>query len=85
MRSSDGTRSSARISTSSPRPSASRCAATVRPMEIRAVRPDEQAALGELTVAAYAEHWRQTLLHRGSTTERVLRGAPCPVLMVPAA
>jgi integrase len=28
---------------------------------------------GKLTVAAYAEHWRRTLLHRGSTAERVER------------
>lgn len=37
-----------------PRPPAQEGAATVRPMEIRPVRPDEHAALGELTAAAYA-------------------------------
>jgi len=37
-----------------PRPPAPGGAATVRPMEIRPVRPDEHAALGELTAAAYA-------------------------------
>lgn len=42
------------IGTPEPRPPASRGATTVRLMEIRAVRPDEHAALGELTVAAYA-------------------------------
>jgi len=38
---------------------------------------------GKLTVADYAEHWRSTLLHRGSTaerTERVLRRHVVPVI-----
>lgn len=38
---------------------------------------------GKLTVAAYAEQWRRSLLHRGSTaerTERVIRRHVVPVL-----